>query len=113
MYWVVDAGDGAMADQVKESLTPGKIAPASVEFVQVIVPAVTDPVQWAGELTICTFEKDEALRTIWDMPFMTLAKTESLTVRVKVVDTPGLQETGVSEYHPKLSAAVVDSKGIF
>jgi hypothetical protein len=113
MYWVVDVGDGAVADQLKVSLTPGRIAPASVEFVQVIVPAVTLPVQWGGELTICTLEKDEALRTIWDMPFMMLAKTESFTVRVNVVDAPGLQDTGVSEYHPKLSAAVVDSKGMF
>ena len=47
------------------------------------------------------------------MPFKVLAKTESFIVRVKVVDAPGLQDTGVSEYHPKLSAAVVDSKGMF
>ena len=96
MYWVVPEGDGAVADHWKASEIPGVMAPASVEFVHVIVPAVADPCHPVGKVPTVTAENAEAFNTIWVIPYAVLANIESFTLRVKGVEDPGLQETGVS-----------------
>ena len=75
------------------------------------------PVQPVGLDETETELNAEAFKAILSIPTGLLgladAKIESFTFRLNVVDAPGLHVDGVSDIQPKLSAAVVDSNGMF